>query len=164
MAKVEFNAMPDTARVWVFGAAAPVVGAARDALLGAVDEYLGDWRAHGAPLLCARDWRDDRFLAIAVDEAATGASGCSIDGMFRVLASAEPQVGTSLVGGGTIFWRDAAGEVHAAARSAFMAAAREGAVSRDTPVFDTTVATVADWRARFERPAAESWHARLVGA
>ncbi|MES2524677.1 MAG: hypothetical protein V4617_18420 [Gemmatimonadota bacterium] len=162
MPKVDFSTMPDSARVWVFGAAAPVVGAARDALLGAVDDYLSGWRAHGAPLFCARDWRDDRFLAIAVDEAATGASGCSIDGMFRVLANAESSVGTSLVGGGTIFWRAASGDVHAAARSAFMAAARAGEVTTGTPVFDTTVATVGEWRARFERPAAESWHARLV--
>jgi hypothetical protein len=164
MPRVEFNTMPDAARVWVFGAAAPVTGAARDALLQSVDAYLSHWKAHGAPLYCARDWRDDRFLAIAVDEAATGASGCSIDGMFRVLADAESRVGTSLVGGGTVFWRNAAGEVQSAARSAFVAAAKAGTVSADTLVFDTTVTTVGEWRARFERPAAASWHAKLVGA
>ena len=164
MPKVEFSAMPDTARVWVFGAAAPVVGDAREALLSAVDAYLSKWHAHGAPLYCARDWRDDRFLAIAVDEAATGASGCSIDGMFRTLVGAEPQIGTSLVGGGTIFWRDRAGEVQSAARSAFIAAAKTGDVAMETLAFDTTVSTAGEWRARFERPVAESWHAKLVGS
>jgi len=161
MPKVEFIAMPDTARVWVFGAAAPVIGAARDALLTAVDGYLSAWKAHGAPLVCARDWRDDQFLAIAVDEAATGASGCSIDGMFRTLVSAEPQIGTSLVGGGTVFWRDASGSVQAATRSGFVRAADLGQVSLETSAFDTTVSTVGEWRARFERPVAQSWHARL---
>lgn len=162
MPKVEFSTMPDTARVWVFGAAAPVTGDARDALLSAVDAYLSKWHAHGAPLYCARDWRDDRFLAIAVDEAATGASGCSIDGMFRTLASAEPQIGTSLVGGGNVFWRGRSGEVQSAARSAFIAASKTGDVAMETMAFDTTVSTVGEWRARFERPVAESWHAKLV--
>ena len=162
MPKVEFSTMPDTSRLWVFGAAAPVTGAARDALLAAVDAYLSRWHAHGAPLYCARDWRDDRFLAIAVDEAATGASGCSIDGMFRTLAGAEPQIGTSLVGGGTVFWRDRAGEIRSAARSAFIAAAKAGDVAMETMAFDTTVSTVGEWRTRFERPAAESWHAKLI--
>ena len=164
MPKVEFSAMPETARVWVFGAAAPVVGAASDALLTAVDAYLSKWNAHGAPLYCARDWRDDRFLAIAVDEAATGASGCSIDGMFRTLAGAEPQIGTSLVGGGTVFWRDASGAVQSAARSAFIAAAKTGDVVMDTVAFDTTVSTAGEWRTRFERPVSATWHAKLVGS
>ena len=74
MPQIAFDAMPAAARVWVFGAAAPITGAARDALFEAVDEHLRNWKAHGTPLMCARDWRDDQFLAIAVDEAATGAS------------------------------------------------------------------------------------------
>jgi len=160
---VPFDTMPATARVWVFGAAAPITGAAATRMTAAVDQYLAQWKAHGAPLRCARDWRDDRFLAIAVDEAATGASGCSIDGMFRVLASIESEIGSTLVGGGTVFWRNAALDIVAAPRSAFVTAARDGSVSADTTVFDTTVANVGDWRERFERRAAESWHARVIG-
>ena len=159
---VEFDALPDAARVWVFGAAAPVEGAAREVLLQAVDAHLSQWRAHGAPLVCARVLRDDRFLAVAVDEAATGATGCSIDGMFRVLTSIEREINTTLVGGGTVFWRAADGAVQAAPRSAFVAAAQSGQLTQETSVFDTTVNTVGDWRARFERRAADSWHGKLI--
>ena len=164
MPRVEFSTLPDSARLWVFGAAAPVAGEAADALLAEVDRYLASWRAHGAPLVCARDWRHDRFLAIAVDEAATGASGCSIDGMFRVLTELERTIGTSLVGGGTVFWRDPRGEIRATTRSAFQTAAREGEADESTIVFDTTVDTVGAWRGRFEGAAAESWHARVIAA
>jgi hypothetical protein len=162
MPRVEFSALPDEARLWTFGAATPVVGAAADTLLADVDAYLATWRAHGAPLVCARDWRHDRFLAIAVDEAATGASGCSIDGMFRVLTGLESAIGTSLVGGGTVFWRDPRGEIRATTRSAFQTAARDGEVDASTIVFDTTVDSVGAWRSRFEGAAAESWHARVI--
>lgn len=162
MPRVPFPALPDRARVWVFGAAAPLGAAARDALLAAVDAHLDGWRAHGVPLVCARDWRDDRFLMVGVDEVATGASGCSIDALFRVLAGLEPTLGTSLVGGGRVFWRDAAGTVQGGTRDALAAAGRAGTVGDATPVFDTTVATAGDWRAHFERPLGESWHARLV--
>ena len=162
MPKVSFETLPPSARVWVFGAAAPVVGAALEQLMHIVDDHLRDWRAHGTPLVCAHAWRDDRFLAVAVDEAATGASGCSIDGLFRTLAGAEPQIGTSLVGGGMIFWRDTGGTVQMATRSAFVAAAANGVVVADTSVFDTTVTTVGEWRSQFERPARASWHGRLI--
>ncbi len=162
MPLVAFDTLPETARVWVFGAAAPVEGAAHERMVAAVDSYLAQWKAHGAPLCCARDWRDDRFLAIGVDEAATGASGCSIDGMFRVLADIESQIGTSLVGGSAVFWRDALGVIVTGDRPSFRAAAATGAVSAATHVFDTTIVTVGDWRNAFQRAAATSWHAKLL--
>ena len=164
MPRIEFSAMPDDARVWVFGAALPVHGAQHELLLSIVDDYLAGWRAHGEPLVCARDWRDSRFLAVAVDEAATGASGCSIDGMFRVLANAESALGTSLVGGGTIFWRDASGEVRADSRREFVAAVQRGDVTRETRAMDLTISTVGQWRTSFERPVAETWHAKLLAS
>lgn len=159
---VPFDALPDSARLWVFSAAAPITGAAAELLLHRVDEHLAQWRAHGAPLVCARDWRDDRFLAIAVDEAASNASGCSIDAMFHMLRALETQLGTSLVGNGAVYWRDEQGSVLVADRSAFRAAASSGSVRHDTLVFDPTVSSAAAWRREFEKPACASWHARLL--
>lgn len=161
---VSFDALPDTARVWVFGAASPVTGDAASRVLQAADEHLAQWRAHGVPLVCARDWREDRFLAIAVDEAASDASGCSIDALFHVLQDIEAELGVSLVPSGLVYWRDSAGQVVSAERAVFRGAASAGDVGRDTPVFDTLIATVGEWRTTFERPAGESWHRRwLVG-
>jgi hypothetical protein len=162
MPQIAFEAMPDTARVWVFGAAAPIIGPAAVALLTAVDAHLSHWKAHGEPLVSARDWRDDRFLAIAVDEEATGASGCSIDGLFRILKDMELQLGASMVDAGTVFWRDEQRQVRSADRSGFRTLARNGMVREGTVVFDTTVESVGAWRSHFERPAAESWHRRLL--
>jgi hypothetical protein len=159
---VSFAALPDAARVWVFSAAAPVTGAAAELLFGRVDDHLREWRAHGVPLVCARDWRDDRFLAVAVDEAASNASGCSIDALFHALRDMEAQIGTSLVGNRAVFWRDAQGIVTSADRPAFRAAAAEGLVSAGTMVFDPTIATVGAWRREFEKPARDSWHVRLL--
>jgi len=162
MPVVGFDALPDEARAWVFGAAAPVVGAAAQSLLSTVDTHLAGWRAHGAPLVCARAWRDDRFLVIGVDEAATGATGCSIDGLFHVLRTIESLVGTTLVGGGTVYWRDTAGAVVSGARPVFREAAASGAVVSETHVFDTTITTVGAYRLGFEKAAADSWHGKLL--
>ena len=162
MPVVHFDALPESARVWVFGAAAPVTGAAAQSLLATVDGHLATWRAHGAPLVCARAWRDDRFLAIGVDEAASNASGCSIDALFHALRALEAPLGTSMVGTGAVFWRDAQGAVAVADRPAFRAAGAAGTIHADTHVFDLTVVTVGAWRREFEKPAGASWHARLL--
>ena len=162
MPLVPFDALPDDARVWVFAADRPLAPDAATQLLADVDAYLARWAAHGQPLTCARAWRDDRFLAIAVDQRDAHASGCSIDGMFRVLQRLEPIVGASLVGSGLVLWRTRGGAVRSGTREEFGELAVRGDVDAGTRVFDPTVATVAEWRSRFEKPAAESWHAALM--
>lgn len=162
MPRVSFDSLPDDARVWVFGAADEIGDTSR--LLDAVDEFLAQWNAHGSPLICGRDWREGRFLAIGVDQSAAGASGCSIDGLFRTLARLEPALGTTMLGGGRVYYRDVDGRVHVATRSAFESLGRDGRIGLDTTVFDTSITTAAAWRERFERPVRESWHAQLIEA
>src|SRR6478752_3735425 len=116
---VSFAALPDSARVWVFASEKPLAGAVADTLLASVDDFLSEWRAHGVPLRCGRDWRDDRFLAIGVDVTEENASGCSIDGLFRTLQQLERAVGSRLVGGGRVFYRGPA-EVETTSRSEFI--------------------------------------------
>lgn len=164
MPRVPFDTLPDDARVWVFAAASELDERARGLLLTAVDDHLAEWHAHGEPLRSARDWRDERFLAVGVDQSTAGASGCSIDGLFRTLARLEPELGTKLLGAGRVYYRDASGRVLSTTRTEFASLAREGGVGPETPVFDTSLTTAAAWRQAFERPAHASWHAQLIAA
>src|SRR5579871_3557991 len=158
MPMVPFADLPDSARVWVFASERPLNGAPADTLLAHVDDFLANWRAHGVPLRCARDWRDDQFLAIGVDVNAENASGCSIDGLFRTLQSLERVVGSKLVGGGRFFFRDG-NAVATASREQFADRVKAGSVTPETPVFDTSLIAARDWRTRFEQPAANTWMA-----
>ena len=160
--RTSFPSLPSASRVWVFAARDPVVGDRAELLLREVDAWLDEWKAHGVPLDCARDWRDDRFLAIGVDQSVEGASGCSIDALFRVFQHLQPALGTTLLGGGRVFYRDAEGAVQAVDRPAFARLRAEGTVDDDTPVFDTTVIDAAAWRHAFERPLADSWHRQVA--
>ncbi len=162
MPLTDFASLPDEARVWVFASDTPLEGARAGPLLEAVDTYLEGWQAHGLPLTCARAWRDDRFLAVGVDPRVAGASGCSVDGLFRVLQRVGAEVGARLLPSGRVYWREATGEVVGAERTAFAAAVRAGRVDAATMVFDTTVTDASGWRRRFEVPASASWHRALL--
>ena len=159
---VKFEDLPDSARVWVFGSDRPLKGRNAEILLAEVDRFLAGWKAHGAPLTVGRSWKHDRFLAIAVDQSTAGASGCSIDGLFRTLKSLEPKLGASLVTSGMVFFRDTSGEILCSPRERFAELGSEGKVSASTEVFDPTVTSLGEWRARFELKAGESWHAGLL--
>ena len=160
MPRTDFTTLPDRARLWVFVADQPVLDPSP--ILNAVDAHLSQWAAHGVPLVCARDWRDARFLAVAVDEAATGASGCSIDGLFRTISRVQSQAGADLLSSGQVAWRAADGSIHVTPRTEFESLAAAGTVTPETPVFGTLAESVGDWRSSFERPARESWAASLV--
>jgi hypothetical protein len=153
--------MPDSARVWVFAAAQPVVGADAETLLVSVETFIRGWVAHGTPVVGGFDWRYDRFLVVAADEEATGVSGCSIDSLFRTLKGCEGALGVSLLDSSLVFYRDQAGAVQAAPRAEFRELVAAEDVMEDTVVFDNTVGILGGLRhGEWERPLSESWHAR----
>lgn len=162
MPLVPFDSLPDDARVWVFGSANRLSDDSAAEMLDSVDRYLERWAAHGAPLSSARDWRDGRFLTIAVDQRTAGASGCSIDGLYRELRALESRLGGALVPGGCVYFRTPAGRTEAVSREEFARLASDGAVTPETTVFDPTVQTLGEWRSRFETRVADSWHAALL--
>jgi hypothetical protein len=162
MPLVRLKDLPDSARTWVFGANKTLEGPASETLLAEVDRFLSQWKAHGSPLTVGRDWKYGRFLTVAVDQSTAGASGCSIDGLFRSLKALEPKLGASLVTSGLVFYRDKNGAIQSADREGFSALGAEGKVQSSTKVFDPTVATLGEWRARFELEASQSWHAGLL--
>jgi hypothetical protein len=147
----------------VFASDRELSGAAADTLLAAVDQFLSEWKAHGVPLRCAREWRDDRFLAIGVDVEAENASGCSIDGLFRTLQQLERTIGSRLVGGGRVFYRVGSG-IRAATRDEFIERIERGEVRGETPVFDTSLTVAKAWRMNFEQPAGAGWTAAYFGS
>jgi len=159
-----FPAVPDAARVWVFGASQPILGDDALSLLSRVEEFLRGWAAHGAPVVGACDWRYDRFLLIAADEEATGASGCSIDSLFRTLRNVEGEIGATLLDGSLVFYRDLAGTVQSLTRPHFRELVAAGDIVAKTIVFDNTVGTMgAVRRGEWERRFAGSWQERAFG-
>lgn len=163
MPVVPFETLPDASRVWIFGSDRRLSEDATTALLKGVDEHLTNWKAHGEPLTVGSQFRDNRFLVIAVDQSTAGASGCSIDGLFRVLQGLEPQIGASLVGGGKVFYRDSHAEVQSTTRDQVPALVKSGAITKDTVVFDTSLTDLGAFRAGFEKRAKESWIKPMMG-
>jgi hypothetical protein len=160
MPSVNFDDMPDHARVWIFAADRAMNDAEKNAVGDTVDGFLEGWAAHGTPLTNARDLKYDQFLMIAVDESAAGASGCSIDAMVHRLKALEETLGLKLIDHSAVQFR-ASEEIRRVVRPEFAGLAEAGEVDASTTVFNNTVGTVGDVRAgRWETPAAESWHAQ----
>lgn len=160
MPLVPLSRLPDSARLWVFGADRPLSSDQEERLLEVVDGFLADWEAHGTPLHAAREWVRERFLLVAVDEEKAPPSGCSIDALVRALKELEDEMGLRLVDRSPVWYLDD-GEVRAVSRPEFRSLARAGEVGPATTVFDPTLTRLEELRDdAFELPASESWHGK----
>lgn len=159
MPLIPFDQLPDHARLWTFAASRRLTDQEASPFLAATDEFLDSWSAHRVPLATAREWRHNQFLFVAVDEAAAGASGCSIDGLVRFMRDAEQQLGVLFTDNSPIWFRAADGSIESVSRDEFRRRAGQGAVSPDTVVFDNTIPTAGALRqGDWEIPALRSWH------
>jgi len=158
--RIPFDALPDDARLWIFGVGEALSPEKEALLLDDVDEFLASWNAHGRPLACARDWRHGRFLLVGVDERTAPPSGCSIDAIVHLLKDLEGRLGVSIVDNSRVWYR-VDDEVRRASRPEFSSLARSGEVGLETRVFDGSLTRVGELRSnRWEIPAREAWHAR----
>lgn len=165
MPRVTFDTLPDHGRLWIFPASRALTNAEAEALLGAVDDFLASWSAHGAPLRSARELVHGRFLLVGVDVDAEAPSGCSIDALVNRLRALGGEHGVTLIDHAPVWYRAADGAVRSVSRKDFRALAEEGSVGPDVVVFDTSLTKIGQARAgELERPAAASWHGKAFFA
>lgn len=164
MSLVPFDSLPESARLWIFGADRNLDPAEADLLAQSVERGLAGWSAHGSPVTWGYTLRHDRFLLVGVDESATALSGCSIDSAVREIRSVEANLGLSLLDHGRVFYRHG-DAIRTLSREAFAARAEAGEVNGDTRVFNNVIPTVGELRqGLWEVPARVSWHARAFPA
>lgn len=160
MPRIDFEALPEHGRLWVFPASRCLTATDEERLLAEVDAFLDGWAAHGAPLRSGRALVEGWFLLVGVDEDASRPSGCSIDALVNRLEGLGGELGVELVDHAPVWYR-AGTEIRRVSREAFRALAREGSVSADTPVFDPSLTRLVQLRREgLERPARRSWHAQ----
>jgi DNA-binding transcriptional regulator YdaS (Cro superfamily) len=160
MPRVDFDQLPDDARLWIFPAERPLSESEQAQLLGVVDPFIDQWGAHAVPLTAGREIRYDQFLFVAVDQRHVGPSGCSIDALFRQTKVLEQQMGVEFADHAPVLFRQGS-LIERVPRDEFAQLAATGSVTLETTVFDNTLTSVGDVRAgRWETRLAQAWHAR----
>jgi hypothetical protein len=76
---------PDHSRIWIYTSNRPVSDSDQREMEKPVAEFLDQWAAHGNQLTAGAAWLNSYQMAVALDETAAGASGCSIDAQTRFM-------------------------------------------------------------------------------
>ena len=158
---VDFNTLPDTARIWIYQANRSFTDVELEEISNELDTFLEKWTAHGQGLKSGYEIRYKRFLIIALDQNMQSATGCSIDASVHFIQALEKKYNVELLDKMNVSYKQ--GEYVAyKTLLEFKAMAKQKAVSKNTIVFNNLVATKGEYQEHWEVPASESWHARFV--
>ena len=157
---IDFNKLPDAARVWIYQSntkftAQQVVQIEKD-----VHTFLNAWTAHGTDLTAGFVVKYQRFIVIGLDQTAAQASGCSIDSQVRFIQALQDEYNVDLLDKMNVSYYQN-DRVHYKSLLDFKKMAKDGAVGKNTIVFNNLVNTVAEFNEYWEIPASESWHSRF---
>jgi len=156
---VPFEQLPASARLWIFSSPVPLDTAL---LLPPLQEFVRSWTAHQQDLRASSSLSECFFILLAVDEAQTSASGCSIDKATRFVQDLGQSLNLNFLEKRRYFYRNGDEPIHAVDHPTMQAAVQDGIVAENTLVADTLLTQVGDLH-RLWLPFGQSWHRRLFG-
>ncbi|NER15908.1 ABC transporter ATPase [Spongiivirga citrea] len=158
---VDFNTLPDTARVWIYQANRSFTEDELAAIQDKLDGFIAEWTAHGSDLKAGYDIKYKRFITIGLDQNMNAASGCSIDASVRFIQELEKEYNVDLLDKMNVSYKQ--GEFVAyKTLSDFRKMAKNRSVSKKTIVFNNLVTNKAEYEENWEVPVEESWHNRFM--
>ena len=125
-----------------------------------IKDFLNNWKSHGVSLNSGFEIKYNRFIVIAQDQNVQSASGCSIDSMVNFIQKLEKQYNISLLDKLNVSYKQGDYIAYKSLKD-FKKMVKDGAVSKNTIVFNNLVQTKLEYTNYWEVPAFESWHARF---
>ena len=166
MGVIEFDNLPDSARLWVYSSENEFSPQQAQLLQNKMTQFLHEWTAHKRELMTGWQLQYNRFIMIAVDEAMMAASGCSIDTVVHHLKDVETMFGRNIINtNAKIFYRKKDKSIECISRPEFKQFVIDGDVTENTVVFNNTIQLLGDLRkGLWEVPMKASWHFQAFSA
>ena len=133
--------MHPESRIWFYGLQQPLTDAQAAVLRELMNDFVGQWKAHGAQLAAAYRLIGNQCLILAVDERHQQATGCSIDKSVHLLMEFGQQYGIDFFNRMLVFTADENG-IQAYTPTALKAALVGGQITPETPVMHTLAPTL----------------------
>ena len=154
----EFN---EASRVWIYQSSRRFTEQQQIEIDEQLLQFYTQWTTHGAAV---KGWAKlvfGQFIVVLADETGSNVSGCSTDGMVRVIKSIERQYDTNLFDRLTLTFL-VKGEPQMLPLGQVQYAIDKGYIDGDTLLFNNTVATKDELMHSWLVPVKESWLAGRV--
>ncbi len=158
---IPFENMPDNSRVWVYQSPRVLSEKDKEIISGILHQFTSDWQAHQQPLQASFTIVEDHYVILAVNEAYNNASGCSIDTSVRIMQQMANQLNIDFFNRAKIGFQ-INGRVELIDLPQLSGKLADGIWNTDTPVYNTTVSTIAELKDRWLVKAGDTWLSRYL--
>ncbi len=148
-------------RIWIYQSDRKLTNEEVNSIRERVDEFLGQWHAHGKPLEAHFEILHHLLLVLQVNEAQAEASGCSIDKSVALFREIEQSYGINLFDRQR-FAYEKDGEVINAHLSDLDDLVKNGEIGPETIVLNNLVQNEDEYKHNFRIPFDQSWHKQLL--
>lgn len=161
---VPFGQMPVDSRIWIYQSNRTLDTQEVEIASAVLLNFTEQWTAHQNNLKASFTILYNRFIVLAVDEKAAGASGCSIDSSVRALHQLQDELGVDLFNRTLVYYKAEEDYIDSAEMSDFKAMLAKGELSSDTVVFNNMIQQIDQLETEWEVPVSKSWHKQMLPA
>ncbi len=160
MNKSLFKDYSGNSTIWIYGFDKELSDREVTIVRDYFDNFVQSWKSHGDVVTGTYELLFDRFLILCAKT--SGVSGCSIDSSVSIFKELRDKHVLNALDQDLIFYRESL-EINSVRRIGFEELVREGKITLDTPVFDTTIQNLEQLQeGKFEIPLRDSWHMDLI--
>lgn len=152
--------MDPQSKLWIYQANRLLTAVETETLKGRGSKFVQQWDAHGQPLSASFSVFYNRFVVIAVDEKTEAVSGCAIDRSVALMKSLGAELSVDFFDRMQVAYLENK-EIVSCKMHDFWARRKANLVQDETLVFDNLVSNKADFDGAWQKPFAESWHAKM---
>lgn len=156
----DFKTLSENSRIWIYQSNRSLTQQEKESISKLIEDFLNNWKSHGVSLNSGFEIKYNRFIVIAQDQNSQSATGCSIDSMVHFIQKLEKQYNISLLDKLNVSYKQGDYIAYKSLKD-FKKMVKDGAVSKNTIVFNNLVQTKLEYTNYWEVPAFESWHARF---
>lgn len=148
--------LPDSSRTWIYKADRFLNENEVTFIEQKLNAFIPSWAAHGKQLFAEAKVVDNLWIIIAADEAKEGASGCSIDKVFRLITELENELNISFTNRLILAYQE-----NKEIKLTPLSAIKDLGINAQTLIYDDTIQTLGDFHTRL-RKAEDSWLKRML--
>jgi tRNA U34 5-methylaminomethyl-2-thiouridine-forming methyltransferase MnmC len=156
-----FTGFAPTSRLWVYASTRAFAATELNYINGTLQTFINAWKAHGAELKANYSIEHNQFILIAVDEAQSAATGCSIDKSVHVMQQLEQQLGLQLLDRSLVYYINENNTISNFKFTQAEALIANNIINANTLVLDNTISTL---NSAWQVPLLSTWLSRYLVA
>lgn len=157
--KVNFNELPDAAKVWVYQSSDKLNDAQKKIILDLSEDFLDEWESHGIPVQGSVDVLNNLFIRVSAFTNEASMCGRAQDAQVKLAKELEGELNVELTNRMLLAF-SIEGENKIVHMNDVPDLVKAGEIKKTTPFFNNLIQSKKEYKEGWETKAEDSWLSR----